>query len=326
MAQLGGGGDFGHVGLKLFADLLADYRVGQRKFVFRPNHNYILVQGSLKDDIAVMLHISDDPVLFELSWNVTPRFSLRAGKLLLPFGTNEFHHIIGGRVDEQSLFLPETWGDFGVGLSHLLYDGEILSLEYAAVAVNGFEGTDRPLLGAGDAADNNLGKGLGLRLKAGLFGKLLVTASAYYDLWDAKDKYAVLFYSVGAELRPGLIDVPVLRRVRLRGEWARGEIQLPTANVQHGLLSRYAVGRGGYYAEALIPVSESVSFRARAGRVNPDNTVHDEGDLDVWEPAILIVSGKMTYTVAYQLVARVNRPYEPKDPPDVLYAKLYLQY
>ncbi|MBI5511946.1 MAG: hypothetical protein HY903_24580 [Deltaproteobacteria bacterium] len=326
-AGAAGGGAFANLGFKLFLDLLADYRLGQEKWVFRPNHFYVLVQGTIADDLALTIHISENPVFYEVTWNLTPRLSLKAGKLLIPFGTNEFHHLIGGRVDERSDFLPETWGDFGVGASYLVYDGDVLGLEATAYAVNGFEGIDRPSISVGDAADNNMSKGLGTRLKLALFGKVALTGSGYYDVWDPADEHKVVIYSVGAELRPGLVNVPVLKRARVRGEWARAEIQLPGDNAQKGLLPEYAVGRGGYYGELLLPVAEFMALRGRLGRINPDNTARDEpSDVSVYEPALVFMHGKLTYTIAYQLVTRTGTPHRFKVPGDVIYAKFFLQY
>jgi hypothetical protein len=279
----------------------------------------------VKDDLSFIIHISEAPVFYELTWNLTPRLALKAGKLLIPFGTNEFHHLFGGRVDELSHFLPETWGDFGVGLTHVPFDGDWLNVEYALYAVNGFEGTDAPLIGTGDASDNNFAKGLGTRVKLDFFGKVVATGSLYFDMWDADNEQIILFYAAGLELRPGLIPVPGLRQLRLRGEWGRGEIQLRNDNLQRGLIP-FATMRGGYYGELFYPVVGPVVARVRVGRINPDNRVADDGDVDVWEPAVLLSFGKVSLTFAYQLVARVNRPYAPKTPPDVAYAKFFLQY
>jgi len=222
----------------------------------------------------------------------------------------------------------------------LVYDGDNLNVVYDAYAVNGFSGADAPTIGAGTPDDNNFMKGVGARLKVGLLGSMRLTGSLYYDLWDQDNKYAVAFYSVGLELMPGLVHVPILRKIRLRGEWARGEIQLPPlelaqpdgstrkveTNHQRGLV-QYAFARAGYYAELSYLVSDWLSLRARVGRVNADNTKrNDPRDVDVWEPALRLGNGKMIVTIAYQMVARVNRPYDAKAPADVLYSKFFLQY
>ena len=94
--------------ISLIFDLLVDYRVGSGKFDFRPNHTFVLVQAQVTDTVTFIGHTSDNPLFFEMSWQILPELTLKAGKLLVLFGSNEYHHLIGGRVDEFSDFLPET--------------------------------------------------------------------------------------------------------------------------------------------------------------------------------------------------------------------------
>ncbi|MFH1809277.1 MAG: hypothetical protein ABIJ09_11070 [Pseudomonadota bacterium] len=312
-------------GFKLYADLLVDYGVGQESFEFRPNHIVVILQMQILDNLLFATHISDDPVFFELNWMITPRLTLKAGKLFIPFGTNEFHHIVGGRVDELSQFLPETWSDYGVGLSYQLLDTDWFSADYDLYLVNGFQGEDRPLIGAATTSDNNMAKGYGARLKLTVLNRVLVTGSLYHDVWSRDQRNNLLFYSVGLELRPGLIPLPVVDRLRLRGEWARGEFKLPQRNYQQGVL-RHAYARAGFYGEALLPLWEWVGVRLRGGRINPDNTVTDDGDLWVLEPAVILGKGKVTVLLAYQALLQDGRAYSPTEPADIVYGKFFIQF
>jgi hypothetical protein len=327
MTAAGAGGDSRQVGFKLFVDMLVDYKVGERRFSFRPNHTYVIIQVNVEEDVGFLFHISEDPIFYELEYNLTPRFSLLLGKLFVPFGTNEFHHIIGGRVDEQSHFLPETWGDYGVGAKHVVYDGRNLTAEYVVYAVNGFKGTEEPIIAAGTPTDNNLSKGLGSRLRFNVFRDYTLTGSTYYDVWDAEDEQQLLFYALGAEVQSRAFgDLPVLNRLSFRGEWARGEIQIPGDNVQRGIL-RYAYARSGYFAEMNAALLRNLVFRVRVGRINPNNTLTDDGDVEVYEPAILIGQGKkIWWTVAYQLTTRPGFDYDHETPADVAYGKFFLMY
>ena len=183
-----------------------------------------------------------------------------------------------------------------------------------------------PNIADGSASDNNWFKGLGTRIRMDFFRNIQLTLSGYYDRWDTENKYSTLFYAVGLELRPGLIDLPVLRTTRIRAEWARGEINLPERNYQQGI-TEYAFARSGYYAEIQVGVLRNLALRLRMGRINPDNTVTDDGDIEIYEPGILIGLGtKLWWTVAYQFTARPEFKYDPKDPPDIAYAKLFLMY
>ncbi|MFC1654595.1 hypothetical protein ACFL2F_02215 [Myxococcota bacterium] len=321
----GGHGGGPGLGVKIFADLLVEHPVGAEKFEFTPHHQHVILQVLMTDDLMFAIHISDDPIYYELVYSITPHLRLRAGKLFVPFGTNEFHHIIGGRVDELSSFLPETWTDYGVGIQHSFYDGEHLSAAYDFYVINGFQGVDRPVFGTGVTSDNNMNKGIGARLRLDFLGHYAFIGSLYYDVWDSSDSRILLFYSLGLELNKGFIDLPVLERIGLRGEWSRGEVQLSGQNDQQGVLE-HAFARAGFYGELTVQLLEQLSFRFRTGRVNPDNTVEDEGDLWVFEPALIIGSGKLTLRVAYQMTKQVGEDYSAKNPPDMAYAKFFLQY
>jgi hypothetical protein len=321
----GGPGGGPGLGVKIFADLLVEHPVGAEKFEFTPHHQHVILQVLMSDDLMFAIHISDDPIYYELVYAITPHFRIRAGKLFVPFGTNEFHHIIGGRVDELSSFLPETWTDFGVGIHHSFYDGEHLSAAYDFYVINGFQGVDRPVFGTGVTSDNNMNKGIGTRLRLDFLGHYAFIGSLYYDVWDTADSRILLFYSLGLELNKGFIDLPVLDRIGLRGEWSRGEVQLSGMNDQQGILE-HAFARAGFYGELTVQLLEQLSFRFRTGRVNPDNTVEDEGDLWIFEPAFIIGSGKLTLRVAYQMTMQAGQDYSTKNPPDMAYAKFFLQY
>jgi hypothetical protein len=321
----GGHGKGPGLGVKIFADLLLEHAVGAKKFEFKPHHQHVIVQVSMSDDLMFAIHVSDNPIYYELVYALTPQLRIRAGKMFIPFGTNQFHHIIGGRVDELSSFLPETWTDFGVGIHHSFYDGEYMSAEYDFYVVNGFQGVERPIFGTGVASDNNMNKGIGARLRLDFLGHYAFVGSLYYDVWDSADSRALVFYSLGLELNKGFIDVPVLDRIGLRGEWSRGEVQLQDSNNQQGIME-HAFARAGFYGELTVQILEKLSFRFRTGRVNPDNTVEDDTDLWVFEPAFIIGSGKLTLRIAYQMTMLASGGYSAKNPPDIAYAKFWLQY
>ena len=59
----GGDGGLAGTGIKLFVDLLLDHAWGEKKFEFHPNHTYVFVQASVYDDLQIMIHVSDNPIL-----------------------------------------------------------------------------------------------------------------------------------------------------------------------------------------------------------------------------------------------------------------------
>lgn len=332
-AGAGTSGQSSATGFKLFVDVTALAKLGQFTLNIKPNHSYVILMAQVVDELSFQMHISDDPAFYELRWDPLPGLSITGGKLLVPFGTNEFHHLIGGRVDEESRFLPETWGDFGLAVSHAPLDTEWLALDYTLYAVNGFQGTEEPTVAAGTGIDNNYMKGLGGRLRLTALSDYVLTTSVYFDVWDAKLRYKALFYALGLEMKKGFVPVPVLDRLRLRGEWARGEIELPGRNLQMGLIGPYAVARTGFYAEANAQIWEGLSARVRTGRINGDNTTTEQDEDDVWlaEPALVwwVFHNKAQLTLGYQWLVPAGRDlaaWDPLDPGDVVYGKVFLQF
>ena len=90
--------------------------------------------------------------------------------------------------------------------------------------------------------------------------------------------------------------------------------------------SAVATGRAAWYGELTARLFDSVALRFRLGRVNPDNTVTDANDLEVYEPAIVIGSPKLAVILAWQFLKNPNKPYAPSSPGDVIYGKVFLQY
>jgi hypothetical protein len=314
-------------GYKLILDLLLLHTFGTKQLSFYPNHTLAILMLNVTETISVQVHIAPDPAFYELAFAVTPKILLKAGKILVPFGTNNFHHIIGGRVDQQSRFLPETWGDYGVAINHLLIDTRYVSVEYDAYVVNGLAGATAPVIGVGTITDNNFAKGLGARVVVGLPKGIRLIGSVYHSLWNVENNRGVLFYSAGAAMPVGAINLPVLNRIGLRGEWSRGELQYPNweDNVQRGL-TPHAVAKAGFYGELTVRLFDVLALRVRGGRMNPNNTVGDDEDVELLEPAIVIGSPKLSFLAAWQFTKRPNRRYSPTLPADVVYAKVFLQY
>ncbi len=315
----------GDTGYKLIVDLLLKHTVGTQTLSFTPNHTLVILMVNISERANLQLNIAPDPAFYELTFAITSSLLFKVGKLLIPFGTNNYHHILGGRVDEQSQFLPETWGDFGLGVNHLLVDTKYVSVEYDAYVVNGFGGTTAPIVSAGTITDNNFGKGLGGRVVVGLPRGIRLIGSVYHSLWNLENSRSALYYAAGASIPVGAINLPVLDRLGLRGEWSRGELQYPDDNVQQGITS-FAVAKAAFYGELTARLFDIVALRIRFGQLNPDNTVPDEDDVQMLEPAIIVGSPKLAFIAAWQFTKNARRKYSPTSPSDVVYAKVFLQY
>lgn len=320
------GGD-AHVGnspkmpkLKLFFDLLIEYEWETSLFQFTRDHAHVMLELTATDWLTFRADIAFEPELFEGIFQLGKVGELRLGKILVPFGQNEFHHLIGGRVDQDALFLPTVWGEYGAAFRHFVYGGEVVDFNYALWVINGFQDIkDRdgnPILPAssdGSLRDNNQMKGVGLRPTLGIGRSVILGTSWYLDAWDPKNENWMLIYGVDVELGYNLIPVKVLRDFRLRAEFAWAEVKLPTGqNAYHGIfagegfgiLPNYGIRRSGYNLELSYRPIKILTIRYREGWLNDDSRVVNQNDLLVHEPGVLVTLGPVQFSLVVQLLQR----------------------
>ncbi len=313
--------------LKLFFDLLLEYEFETKAFQFTRDHAHIMLEMEATDWLNFRADIAFEPEFFEMIFLLGSKAELRLGKILVPFGQNDFHHLIGGRVDRHSLFLPDVWGDYGLAFKHFLYDGEFLRLDYSLWVVNGFQdsigltGDPEPSRSAGSLTDNNQMKGIGIRPTIGLGQYVTLGTSWYVDSWDPDNESLMLFYGMDAELGYGLIPVKVLKDFRLRGEIAWGEIQIPKRNQAKGLIN-HGMRKAGYYGELSYQPLRWLTLRYREGRLNADSRVADANDVLLHAPSVIFRKGPVSFSLVLELLQILSKkPYpEPTD-----YSTLYLR-
>ncbi len=319
--------------LKLFFDFLVEYEWEQKNFAFGSDHAYIMMEMTIADWLGFRADVSINPEFFEIIFNLGNKTELRLGKVLVPFGQNEFHHMIGGRVDEQSLFLPVVWADYGVVWRQGVYDGESVGIDFSLWVSNGFQestgifGDPEPSRKAGSLTDNNLMKGVGLHPVLRLGQHVVLGTSWYFDKWN-KDKDALmLFYGADMELGYGLMPVPFLRNIRLRGEIAWAEIQLQDKNYYSGIIL-YGIRKAGYYGEISYKVLPWLILRYREGYLNADSRLTDTNDLLLHEPAIKFIFGPAHIDLGAQFHQILPEPPYREEPTDTSYAylRLFLRY
>ncbi|MDJ0761494.1 MAG: hypothetical protein QNJ97_00780 [Myxococcota bacterium] len=315
-AHRGGGDRMLHPKFKLFFDFLVEYEFESETFQFTKDHAYVVLELAATEWLSFRTDISLDPEFFDMTFHLGTSVDLSIGKVLIPFGQNEWHHLIGGRVDYQSLFLPVIWADYGISLKHRLFDGDVVGIDYSIYAVNGFqETTDAnqnpfPSRLAGSLTDNNKMKGIGIRPVFRIW-KIALGTSWYLDAWDAEGDNYMLFYGADIDFGFGFIPVPFLRNLRLRGEIAWGEVMLPEQNYYQGILA-YGTRRSGYNIEASFNIVRWLTLRYREGRLNSDSRFEDAGDLLIHEPGIIARAGP----VSFYLILQLHDPLvEDPDPP-----------
>lgn len=321
----GGGMSSSYPRFKLFFDFLTEYEFETEKFQFTSEHSYVMLDLDATPWLGFRADLSFNPEFFEIIFHLGPSFEVSMGKVLVPFGQNDWHHLIGGRVDNQSIFLPTLWADYGISLKHRLIDGDYASFSYSLYAVNGFQEArddyDNPFpsRNAGYLEDNNKMKGVGIRPTLYLdFLKATIGTSWYFDAFGEENKGKMLFYGVDLDLGYGFIPAPVLKNLRLRAEAAWGEIQLydedgVDRNYYQGIME-YGSRRAGYNLEASFKIIPILTLRYREGYLNSDSRFRDWGDMRVHEPAIITRVGP----VVFYLCAQFIQPLVTQDEEDAL--------
>lgn len=249
---------------------------------FRQNHQALLVQTEGGLDISVfadMLHPGD---LFEMGLAIgTARLTF--GRILVPFGEFSVHHIYGGRQDDNGIFLPKLWSDYG--LSVRLPLGKRTELE--AFLVDGFDPTGfgsptSPRFYAFAGVDNNLAKAFGARLRFAPNPDSQLSASLYQDFYgDTMDK-AITFVGADGSLQLG--------RLGLKGGAVFGAVFGP------GFSGFY---RWSDYAEARWNFSKSFALRLRLGSMDPDTRASNGDDQNNANVGLVWKSEHIEYDLVY---------------------------
>lgn len=321
---------------KLFFDLLTEYEWETKTFQFTRDHAHVMIDLTVTDWLAFRADIAFEPEFFEVIFNIKGKMEFRLGKILVPFGQNEFHHLIGGRVDEDALFLPTIWGDYGLAFKHSAYDGDFVSFDYSLYAINGFQdtvdeyGDPMPSTRDGSLTDNNQMKGVGLRAALHLGTAVTLGTSWYVDAWDENNDQFMLYYGADLELGYDLMPVPVLKNIRLRAEAAWGEIMLPNQDNYHGIfggeangiLKNFGMRKSGYNLELSYRIVKWLFLRYREGYLNDDNRVTNAHDLLIHEPGVVAVFGPVQLSLMVQLHQFIA---ENPDPPPTEFSRLYFR-
>lgn len=149
---------------------------------FQQNHASVFLGAGQGSPVGIQTDLLRPTELFQLTLN-SPGGLFTLGRVLLPFGTFDVHHIYGGRPDEEGTFLPKLWTDFGVVYSPTRW-GPLTADFYVMNGMDpsGYKSAGTaPRIFAQASADIDLSKSLGFRAKADLGPSLWVVTSA---LWE----------------------------------------------------------------------------------------------------------------------------------------------
>lgn len=233
--------------------------------VFAQNHREILIQSTpespliLEGDLLAPGNFFDVGMPLSLPFPAlgpTSRWGasvLRTGILLLPFGEFQFHHLYGGREDNEGRFLDRVWSDLGVQWTVAPWDGATVDV----YATNGIRSSaSGPSWGPQQAgSDNNLQKALGLRWRQDFAPGWYLSLSGYRDPW-------------GSDQEPG----KVAQMGGLDGAARWGSVSTRFGGALGwvtGLSADYY--RWGWYGEAKWDLTPAWALRARGGTLVADS-------------------------------------------------------
>ena len=276
---------------KLFFDLIMEYDLEESHFQFKKDHAHVVIELPVNDNLHFRSDIAFEPEFYEVSYTFGQSLELTAGKVLIPFGQNEFHHLIGGRVDEHNLFLPDVWADYGIRIKHKVLDQGWGGFDYSLWVVNGFSGTEEPLMGMTSSSDNNNMKGFGIRPALRLGTTITIGANFYLDAWDKKARQQMLFYGADLDLGYGFLSFSVLRNLKIRAEFAYGLIQISDEINKLSGLIKHGYKKSGFNIEVTYKILNWLLFRYREGLLNPDNRYENSDDLSIHEPVLIAILG-----------------------------------
>lgn len=250
--------------------------------------------------------VSFDGEITQLLWyegkaQVSKDFTIVAGKLLVPFGATGWHRYYGGVQGNPlvGIFLPVIWSELGAEVDWNGFNIGNFSLSVNSYVVQGFgaaaDGTPNTQVSA--TTTDLFAPGGRINLSYG--DKIHLWLSAYGTKWAPTANW---LYLVAADFSTewGLIDVPVLKDLRLRlgaayMNWDTPQLQPPQQNL--GRLWRY-----GDYAELdwRTPLQPAY-VRLRYGTYIHNARVNQSLDLHNWNLAVVLPLPYGLYTfIEYQ--------------------------
>ena len=256
---------------------------GKPTFTFKQNHQALLIQAPGNQEISVFADIFHPNDLFELGLTFGGH-RLTLGRILIPFGEFGIHHLYGGRQDDEGIFLPKLWSDYGLSLKSPL--GEMLALEL--YAVNGFDpagfvsAAAAPRFHAVGSVDSGLAKAVGARLRFEPVSDFWTSASLYQDFYADDPDRSVTLAGVDSGIRIGSLGLKA------------GIVVSAIRGPEFDDFFRWAD-----YAEIKYDFTEALAVRARAGSMDGDTRVSNGEDQNNVNIGLLWNTGYVEYDLVY---------------------------
>jgi hypothetical protein len=256
----------------------------ERGLTFDNFHSFILLDVVPSPDIHFMTDVNPSPKFYELDYQINDWFTMRFGKIFVPFDDMHPHSIYGGRTNVSRLspdgnFLPDLFTDLGIGLDFKLANSPTFKLDAKLCAVNGFRsgGTDPVTANSAypnfsaelpTSADNNRDKSFCGRAHALFSGTFGIGASYFTGRWSSSGTESQRLSIIGVDSQL------YLGKFSLRVGQANMVADLPAT------ASKTNFSRGANYLEAALKLDSQSKWRTwgRAGTQNLDNRIVDKND------------------------------------------------
>ena len=250
---------------------------------FKQNHLEVFLGSGPDSPVQLTVDVLRPHDLAQLRFD-SPWGAFTVGRVLVPFGTFDMHHLYGGTPEEEGVFLPKLWSDIGVIYSVPTWgplSGELYVLN--GMSADGFEsGGPSPRLYSVGSSDNNLAKTVGFRTRIDPAPGLWAVLSGSWDPYSATNQLA-------KALGMGGLDAGV------SGE---GWSLRAGAQVQE-ILGTSSYLRWGDYAEALWNASFDLSLRLRAGQMDTNSLLVNAEDQANVNLALLWHLGAFEFDLTY---------------------------
>ena len=252
----------------------------------RNYHKFLFLKVTPTDNLTLDAEVLDLSY-YEMAYELSPRFNIRAGKIWVPFGATPFHHYYGAIQGDPftGLLLPNVWAEFGASVSGDLYTGSWLNISADAYTIRGFESDLGDVVNfTNGGSDDRFA--VGGRTRIGIGSRITAWGSVLYNQFGADDEGQILLWGGDILLDYGLLDVPFLRDLRFRAAFARADIQDallvdPAANSESWYF------RYGDYAEVSYRGLGFVIPRVRYGTIIDFDDVVSNADSHNWEFALM---------------------------------------
>ncbi len=267
---------------------------------FRNYHRFLFLKVTPSEQITLDAEVLDLSY-YEIGYQVTPKWHVRAGKIWVPFGSTPFHHYYGGIQGDpfSGLLLPNVWSEFGANVEGTLWQKDQISLRGDVYAIRGFDTQLGNVIDLSNGGTDDI-FAFGGRTHLAIGTSFSIWGSVLYNQFGQNDEGQLLLWGGDILLDYGLVDLPVLRDLRLRAAFARAEVQdellVDPANNSDHWYYRY-----GDYAELSYRGIPYVIPRLRYGTIIDFDDEVSNADSHNWEAALLTrIQRNIMLLVQYQ--------------------------